>query len=410
MPVIKKRFLAPGLLFATAAALLNTTACSTTGDAHANQTPDVPTVAVARVTPHDLSRQVVLTAEFRPYQEVDVMSKVAGYVKKMYVDVGDRVKAGQLLATLEVPEMTDDIVRAAAATDRSSAEVRRAEEELQRAESGHQITHLQYTRLAAVMKDRPGLVAQQEVDDAQGKDLVAEAQIQAAKSALDAAKEQVRVSQAEHAKLKTMFGYTSVTAPFNGVITKRFADNGSMIQAGISSQTQAMPVARLSQNDLLRLVLPVPESAVPKIRLGSTVQVRVPSLNRTFPGRVARFSDRVDMQTRTMETEVDVPNPSLVLVPGMYAEATLLLEKRDDVLTIPLTALAGTNEAPLAYVVDPQNRIAIRHIAVGLQTADRAEVVSGANTGDLVVIGNRAQLKEGETVRPKLTELAAVHD
>ena len=101
-----------------------------------------------------------------------------------------------------------------------------------------------------------------------------------------------------------------ITAPFAGVVTKRYANTGSMIQAGTASQTQAMPVVRLSQNGLLRLHLPVPESAVPHVHLGEPVDVRVSALDRTFPGRVARFADKVDQSTRTMETEVDVPNPN----------------------------------------------------------------------------------------------------
>src|SRR6185312_16884850 len=114
---------------------------------------------------------ITLTAEFVPFQEVDVMAKVAGYVKKTNVDIGDRVQAGQQIALLEVPEMQEDIVRGQASIDRSTSEVSRARNELQRAESNHDIAHLSYTRLSAVDKTRPGLVAQQEIDDAHSKDL-----------------------------------------------------------------------------------------------------------------------------------------------------------------------------------------------------------------------------------------------
>ncbi len=375
----------------------------------ANTHADVPAVAVARASLENLSRTVVLTAEFKPYQEVDVMAKVAGYVKQIRVDIGDRVRQGELLATLEVPEMADDLSRAKAALDRSNAEVKRAAEELQRAQSAHEVTHLTYTRLTAVMKDRPGLVAQQEVDDARGKDLVAEAQVSAAKSSLVAAQEQVRVAQAELSKVRTLSEYTRVTAPFDGVITKRYADTGSMIQAGVSSQTQAMPLVRLCQNNLLRLILPVPESVVPSVHVGQFVEVSVPSLKRTFPGRVARFANQVQLDTRTMPTEVDVPNPQLVLIPGMYAEVDLTLERRDRALSIPVSAVAGSETDPLAYVVNSDRKIEIRHIQTGLQTARRVEVRSGLREGDLVVIGNRNQLVAGEQVEPKITELAALN-
>jgi RND family efflux transporter MFP subunit len=373
----------------------------------ANLTPEAPSVAVAKASRQDLSRDLVLTGEFKPYQEIDVMAKVAGYIQRINVDIGDRVQQGQLLAVLEVPEMADDLARGRAALERSQAEVRRAQEEQQRAQSAHEMSHLSYTRLAGVMKDRPGLIAQQEVDDAHSRDLVAEAQVAAAKSTVSAAQEQVKVAQAELDKTHTLHNYTNVTAPFAGIITKRYANTGSMIQAGISSQTQTMPVVRLSQNNLLRLILPVPESVVPQVRVGSAVAVRVPSLKRSFPGRVARTAERVALDTRTMETEVDVPNPNLTLVPGMYAEVNLTIEHQDSALAVPVAAIGGTAQEPVAYVVSTDNRVEVRHIATGMQTATLAEVRSGLQDGDLVVIGNRSQLAEGQTVRPKITRLTA---
>src|SRR5258707_182414 len=141
--------------------------------------PDIQSVAVTKATTEDLSHGLVLTAEFKPFQEVDVMAKVAGYVKSIKVDLGDRVKQGQLLATLEIPEMVDDLARAGAGVERSDAEVARAKDEIRRAESAHEMAHVTYQRLFAVNRDRPGLVAQQEIDDAHGKDLMAEAQVAA---------------------------------------------------------------------------------------------------------------------------------------------------------------------------------------------------------------------------------------
>ncbi len=369
----------------------------------AADTPAAVTVAVAKAAPEDLSRDLVLTAEFRPFQEVDVMAKVAGYVKVINVDVGDRVKQGQVLATLEIPEMADDRTRAQASVERSQAEVARARDDLQRAESTHDNAHVTYTRLLGVSKQRPGLIAQQEIDDAQSKDLVAEAQIAAAKSNLAAAEQQVHVNTAELQKVKTMFEYTRVTAPFAGVVTKRFADTGSMIQAGTASNTQAMPLVRLSENSLLRLILPVPESAVSTVHIGQAVDVRVPSMNRNFPGRVARFSDKVAVATRTMDTEVDVPNPSLVLIPGMYAEVNLALDRRKGVLAIPIAAV----DAGQVMVVTPENRVEVRKVELGLETAAKVEIRSGLNAGEMVVIGSRSGLQAGQEVRPKLTTMGA---
>ncbi|HTS64098.1 MAG TPA: efflux RND transporter periplasmic adaptor subunit [Candidatus Acidoferrales bacterium] len=390
-------------------------------EADSPKASELPTVAVARVQTENLSHNLVLTAEFKPYQEVDVMAKVAGYIKEINVDVGDRVRENQLLATLEIPEMADDLRRADAGVKRSQAEVRRADDELKRTESAHDIAHLSYQRLKAVVEKRPGLVAQQDIDDAQSKDLVAEAQVSAAKSARAVAQEQVQVNQSEQERVKTLIDYTRVTAPFTGVVTKRYADKGSMIQAGTASQTQAMPVVRLSENSLLRLILPVPESVVPTVHIGQQVEVRVPSLNRSFPGKVARFADKLSLATRTMDTEVDVQNPSLVLIPGMYAEVNLALAQRNGVLAIPVTAVDLDNDSSQTdggkpamttgrvMVVTPNNRVESRQIEVGLETANKVEVRAGLNDGDLVVIGGRAGLQAGQEVRPKVTVMAAIN-
>lgn len=387
--------------------------------AHPEGSKAAPTVAVAKARPADLSHTVVLTAEFIPYQEIDVMAKIAGYIKQINVDIGDRVKQGQLLATLEIPEMSDELAKGEAAAQRSEAQVTQARDEVRRAQVGAQIAHLSYERLAGVDKSQPGLVAQQEIDDAKSKDDSAEAQVSAAQSNLAAAIQQVSVSKAEVGRLKTMDEYTLVTAPFAGVITKRYANTGSMIQAGTASETQAMPVVRLSENSLLRLILPVPESAVPTVHVGQHVDVRVPTLNRTFPGVVARFAEQLQVATRTMSTEVDVPNPSLLLIPGMYAEVDLTLQHANQALAVPVTAIdfgANSDDTPAVghgqkvgtvMLVTRDNRLESRRVSLGMETANRVEVLSGLADGDMVVIGSRDGLEPGTLVKPKLTDMLA---
>ncbi len=365
-----------------------------------------PAVAVEKAARASLSHTLALTAEFTPYQEIDVMSKVAGFVKNINVDIGDRVRAGQVLAVLEVPEMQDDLTKAAATVQLSDAEIKRAKDDVQRAQAGHEIAHLSYQRLLDVSKTKPGLVAQQEIDDARSKDLVGEAQVSAAQSNLMAAEQQTQVSRADQSRYKTLFNYTRVTAPFNGVITMRYANQGSMIQAGTASQSQAMPVVRLSQNNLLRLLLPVPESAVSHIQLGQQVEVHVSSLNRSFVGKVARFSEKVSTATRTMETEVDVPNPSLLLIPGMYAEVDLQLESKTNVLSIPVAAVDLTSADRQVYRISGGGIVEIVPVKLGLETSTRVEISSGLKEGDLVVVGGRAGLKSGDKVNPQIVNIS----
>ena len=396
------------VLIATAAcSFLACVCCARSGAQVTAHTTDVPTVAVSTASRADMSTGLVLTAEFEPFQEVDVMAKVSGYIRDIKVDIGDRVREGQLLATLEIPEMQDDLKRAEAAIEEASAELAAAHDELRRAESAHDMAHLSYSRILEVSNSEKGLVPQQEVDEVHSRDLVAEAQVSSAKSHVTACEQRIRVSQAEQGRLKTMFQYGVITAPFTGVVTKRYANTGALIQAGTASQTQAMPVVRLSENGLLRLALPVPESAVPSVRLGARVDVKVAALNRTFEGRVARFADKVDQSTRTMLTEVDVPNPKLELVPGMYAEVDLTTERRNKVLSVPVEALDGAGGATRVFLVTAAGAIQIIPVRTGIENAQRVEITSSEiNAGDLVVVGSRSGLRQGEKVRPKVIDSA----
>jgi RND family efflux transporter MFP subunit len=383
------------------------TSCNRSGGAETTQTAaPVPTVAVVKASRANLSSNLDLTAEFEPFQEIDVMAKVSGYIRDINVDIGDRVSEGQVLATLEIPEMQDDVTRAAAAIQQATAELATARDELQRAESSHDMAHLSYSRILDVSKREVGLVPQEQVDEAHSRDLVAEAQVASAKSRIAECEQRISVSQAEQARVKTMYQYAVITAPFTGVVTKRYANKGSLIQAGTASQSQAMPVIRLSQNGLLRLALPVPESAVPLIHLGEAVDVTVSAMHRTFPGRVARFEDKVDQSTRTMKTEVDVPNPSLLLVPGMYAEVNLITDQRTNVLSVPAEAIDGSGDSARVFTVQPSGIVQIVPIRLGIESARRSEVRSGdLKEGDSVVVGSRAGLKDGDKVQPKVIAL-----
>jgi RND family efflux transporter MFP subunit len=309
---------------------------------------------------------------------------------------------------LEVPELNDDLVHAAAQVEHDRSEVTRAADELRRAESAYAAAHAAYSRLAEVVKSRPNLVAQQELDDALAKDRVGQAQVSAAQAALESAKQQVQVALAAQTRLRTMVAYSRISAPFAGVITKRYADPGAMIQAGTASQTQAMPLVTLAEADRLRLIVPVPESAVSRVRIGSPVAVRVPALNRTFEGKVARFTGQVQSSTRTMDTEVDVPNPRFELVPGMYAYATITLERRPGVLAIPVQAVSGLeSSSPSVLVVSPRNVLEQRPVRLGIEEPSEVEVVSGLRENELIVAANPGRYRPGEEVAPKPLQIAA---
>jgi RND family efflux transporter MFP subunit len=370
----------------------------------------VPTVAVAKVARGDVSRVLTVAAEFRPYQEIDLHAKVAGFVKSIEVDVGDRVKAGQLIAVLEVPELQNDLQQDEASVLRATEEVNRAGADLERAQSAHEMAHLGAERLISASQARPNLVARQDIDEAAGRDRVAEAQVSTAKAALASARQQLEMTRASQARTRTLFAYARITAPFAGVITHRYADTGAMIQAGTSSQTQTMPLVKLSQNDRLRLIISVPESAVSRIHDRQPVDVRVQALDTIFPGTVARFAQRLDADTRTMRVEVDVPNPKLALVPGMYAQASMALDRATGALTLPVQAVDRLGGKPRVVIVNHDSRIEVRDVELGLESADRVVVRAGLEAGELVVLGNRAQLKAGMSVAPREMPVASGSD
>jgi RND family efflux transporter MFP subunit len=327
-----------------------------------------PAVAVATVTRQDLARELTLQAEFRPYQEVELHAKVSGYLQQITVDFGDRVKAGELLATIEVPELQDELDQAVATE--------------QRAEADYAEAHLENTRLLGVNRTQPNLIAQQELDTAAAKERTDAAAVAAAKADAD--------------KYRTLETYTRITAPFDGVVTARDADPGALIQTGGAS---AQTLVRLSENQLLRLDFPVSVTYADKVAVGDPVEIRLEGSSGLLQAKIARFSRSIAMATRTMETEVEVPNPDLKLIPGMYATVLLQFDRRPGALALPIEAVANA-DTPTVYLVHRDQEIEERPVKLGLESPDAYEVLSGLQQGDRVVVGSRAGIQPGEKVNP----------
>jgi RND family efflux transporter MFP subunit len=248
------------------------------------------------------------------------------------------------------------------------------------------------------------LIAEQELDDAQSKDLASEAQVDAAKSALSAARQNFDVAGADNERVSALADYTRVVAPIDGVIIWRYADTGALIQAGTTSDVQSLPVVKLSQSNLLRLRIPVPEDAVEFIHVGALVNVQVDAVHRTLAGKVVRFTRDISLATRTMETEIDVENKDLSLTPGMYADTTIELERRDHVLTIPVQAVVTNGNQSSVLIVDSQNHVQTRTLTLGLRGSNLVEVKNGLVEGDRVITGGQANYQPGETVKPRLQQ------
>ncbi|HET6177572.1 MAG TPA: efflux RND transporter periplasmic adaptor subunit [Candidatus Sulfotelmatobacter sp.] len=389
---------------------VNLSSCSGSGEKKVQASGPTITVGVTKVEKKSLGRHITLSSELVPFQEIEVYAKESGYVKKLLVDYGTHVKAGQIMAILEIPELEAQLQEDLAEIKNATNQVSRAQHELTRYQAQYKALHLQYTRLNGVFESQPGIVAQQEVDDAQGKDLAASSQVDAGQAALEAAQSQLSGARAKLVHDQTLFDYSKITAPFPGIVTERYANLGTLVQAGTASSTQAMPIVKLSEDDLFRLVIPVPESYVQFIHVGDPVDVRVPSLDRTFPGKVARFSAGVREDTRTMHTEVDVRNKDGSLVPGIYAQADLTLEQREGVPSVPLQAVNHSADKTSVLVVNANGEIEERPVSLGIQTATDAEVVTGLHEGEQVVVSDRGGLKVGEKVRPQLVQVMQYHE
>ncbi len=418
------------LLVCTAAWLLVRPPAALKAVASGTERPLV--VAVTKAVRINLSRELKFDAEFRPFQDIDLHAHVAGFVQRMNVDVGTKVKTGQIVAVIEIPEFKEELEHAQAVRTRAAGDVTRAEEDarraelevgksdagIKRAEAAHAEAHMTFERMAAVNKAQAGLVAQQELDVAQARERTTAAQVEEAKAVqaaaraavavtrtgIPAAKDAVAVADADIHRLQAKFAYTKITAPFDGMITKRFADVGDLVRGGLSPSAPAVPIARLVTVDRLRLVFPVSASYVARVKAGQSVEFTVPELGRKFTGTVARVAGEVDMATRSMEVQVDVLNPDGTLIPGMFASVVLTLDQRDQVLAVPIAAVARAGK-PNLFVVLKDGTLEQREVKLGLETAAKVEIVSGLKDGELVFAGSRSQVKPGQKVEPKVVEI-----
>ncbi len=350
-----------------------------------------PSVAVAAAALGDIAQTLTVAGEFHPYQQAALHAKIAGFLQSISVDVGDRVKEGQTLAQLDVPELKSELDKAAAA-------LRATEQEVIRAEANYNEAYLASQRLQDVAKQNPRLVAAQELDAVQARE-------QSAAGALDAAKQRTHECQAEVNKVRSMLAYTTITAPFDGVITRRYADPGALIAAGTASNAQ--PVVDIAEHRRLRLTFPVPESAASLVKVDAPLRVQVESLGLTMKAKVSRFSGKVDRATRTMATEADIDNTDGRLRPGLYASVALVLRESKGALTVPAQGVGGGEKA-FVLAVTKSGVVEERKVQIGLQTSARMEILSGLQPGEMVIVGSRSGIQPGQKVAPKPVEMKSL--
>jgi RND family efflux transporter MFP subunit len=363
---------------------------------------ETPSAKVAAAMRGDIAHTLSLAGQFQPYQVVDVHPKVTGFMVKINVDIGDRVRKGETLAVLEVPELNAQLKGTVFEVERAKDDLLRSQHEIKRAEAIHLALHADYERLLETSKAQPGLIAQQELDDAESKDLSSESEVDAAKAAAAGAQQHAEVAHTDKDRVQALQNYTNVMAPLDGVIVWRYADTGALIQSGTNSNEQDIPIVRLSQSGLLRLRMPIPENDVQFVHIGDPMQVRVDAIGRSFTGKIVRFTRDVNFETRTMETEIDVENQDLSISPGMYANTEMQLGHAEKVVTIPVEALVLKGNQETVYLLDGGNHIRVRNVEVGLRGSRLAEIKSGLEPGDRVILGAQDKYSDGEQVSPIL--------
>jgi len=357
--------------------LLTAGAIGCARDAEPAQEVTMQTVIVVRPQRADMVRAITLPGDLVGFYQADLYGKVSGYLKSISVDKGDSVKAGQVLAEIEVPEL---------------------QQKLRRARANLEVKRLTYERLQNVWNSDKRLVAREDVDIAQG---------------------QFEEGKAEVEELEALVSYTRIVAPFDGVVTGRFVDPGALIQVSGSQSGSAQgamgpskagvsPVVSIADLSKLRVYIYLPEDETSLIRIGMPATLSLREFpGRQFTGTVARFSKALDLATRTMLTEVDLENPNHELYPGMYADVSLELARHPDVLQVPVTAVATDKGKSFVYVAKG-DQLARLPVTTGLSTPGRVEIVSGLTGTEQVVKNFSPALRDGEKVQPLVQQAEAM--
>lgn len=369
----------------------------------------VPRASVVVASRAPLFTTLTVAGELLPYQEVELHAKVAGFIHKIHVDIGDRVRTGQVLAVLEIPELTAQVQGADAGVRHSQEEVSLAKSEVARAIASHAALHSASERLKQAAAARPGMIAQQELDDAEAKDIASEAQVAAAKSAVLASEQQLDASRANRTHYSSLADYSRIVAPFDGIVTWRYADTGALIQAG-TSNAGSMPVVKVAQVNMLRLRIPVPESLSVYVRDGDTAEIYIQATNERRSGKVIRTTGSLDRSTRTLQVEVDLPNADMKLAPGMYADVKLRIQANPNALGVPVQAVNHGSAGTSVLVVNANDRVERRMVKTGIEGADRVEITEGLRDGEKVIVGNLASYQAGQKVAPRQSSMTAAND
>jgi RND family efflux transporter MFP subunit len=391
------------------------------------QRDSAPEVNVAKVTrsPGDVS--ITLPGNIMPVTEAFIYARASGYVKKRNVDFGDRVTEGQLLAEIDSPELDNQVAQARSSLAQAESQATQTRAQLQNQQAQEDLAHVTWDRYRNLQAR--GAIARQDADQQETNFHTSEAAVRAAQASVGAADENVKASRSNLDRLISLQDYEKVRAPFAGVITARNFDIGALISAAGSSQgasisgsgaANATELFRLARFDVLRILVNVYQENALWIKAGQMGEVFVQEFpNRKFMGRITRTANSVDVASRTMLTEVQIPNPNLILLPGMYAQVKLSRTTAEPALLVPGDSIITTNHGLQVAVLQdltqqdltPQDQTSGKHppgvrrihftnVQVGRDNGEQIEVTSGLQGWEYVVINPGDEVQEGAVVLP----------
>jgi RND family efflux transporter MFP subunit len=355
----------------------------------------LPLVNVMEVKQGARKSELVLPGNIQAVTEAPVLARASGYIKKRYVDIGDRVKDGQLLAEIDAGELDQQVQQAKASVEQTRSALDQATANLQQGKTNSEMSRLTYERWSALVQK--GAVSRQDADTYKAQYEASGQSVQALEKAVSVAKSNIAVAEANLGRLTEMQSYLKVRAPFDGVITLRNVDTGALVNDGSTL------LFRIAQTERLRTYVNVPQADATSIRVGQQAELKIPDLpSKSFTGTVTRTANSLDPVTRTLLAEVQVPNTGGLLLPGMYSEVSFTTPRKEPPLLIRADALIVRGNGNTVAVVGDDNVVHFQKVEVGRDYGDQMEIVGGLEMGQRVVISAGDVVRENARVKPVL--------
>jgi RND family efflux transporter MFP subunit len=370
-------------------------AASSSTSPTADSRPRVEVVHPRRLT---VARRLQANATLDAFEEADLFAKVSGYLSDVRVDIGDHVKAGQVLAVIEVPEMENELAEEKAQLDSKQRSLETAFREVDHNKANVVLQDATLKRQETLYVGHG--ITDQALDEVRAKAQIAKADLGVAEANRAVAAAQVDLAAATVERIKTLLAYSQIVAPFDGVVARRLVNRGDLVQAATATRTT--PLFTVQRIDTIRVFCDVPENDVPHLQIGDPAIVKPSGFDdRSYVGEVTRFSLRLDPETRNMRTEIDLPNPDERLYPGMYAEVSLEMDRRPDALTVPAAAVGSDGDGSFVYTIT-DDRIARLAVKTGLVDGGTIEVTAGLSDTTAVVTAIKSAPSPGTAVQPPM--------